>query len=132
MNITETKNRQRLKDTSHNRKGLLIGLWRPCLEFPDPAYCKFAFTFSVNRTEDIPASGSPGATFVDVLQVAVLQSPETAIGFQPERLHGTTIWQSAINHNIMISFFQQVADAWKEAKDSDKAVIAGESARPPN
>ena len=35
-------------------------------------YCKFAFTFCVNRTGDIPTGGSLGATFVYVgLQVAV-------------------------------------------------------------
>ena len=38
-------------------------------DYTDP-YCKFAFMFCVNRTEDIPTGGCPGATFVYVgLQV---------------------------------------------------------------
>jgi hypothetical protein len=66
-------------------------------------------------------------TFVDVdLHVAVLQSPGTAIGFQPARLHGTTIGNGARNHNITTSFSQRVAVAWNEAKASAKAVISGE------
>ena len=98
----------------------------------DPAYCKFGFTLCVNRTEDIPAGGSPGAAFVDVgLRVSVLQSPGTAIGFQPERLHGTTIGKGARNHNVIISFSQRIADAWNEATASDKAVISGEGAGSP-
>ena len=98
----------------------------------DPAYCNFGVTLCVNRTEDIQAGGSPGAAFIDVgLHVAVLQSPGTAIGFQPARLHGTTIVQGARNHNITISFSQWVANAWNEATASDKAVIFGEGAGPP-
>jgi hypothetical protein len=86
----------------------------------------------VNRTEDIIAGTSPGASFVDVgLRVAVLQSAGTAIAFQPARLHGTTVGQGAINHNITISFSQRIADAWKEAAESDKAVISGAGAGPP-
>lgn len=49
-----------------------------------------------------------------------------AIGFQPGRLHGTTVGHGARNHNITTSFSQQIADAWKEATESDKAVIAAE------
>jgi hypothetical protein len=71
----------------------------------------------------------PGAAFVDLdLRVAVLQSPGTAIGFQPARLHGTTVGHGAVNHNITISFSQQVANAWSAATTSAKAVISGEGA----
>jgi hypothetical protein len=98
----------------------------------DPAYCKFGFSLCVNRTEDISSSTSPGASFVDVdLRVAVLQSPGTALAFQPARLHGTTIGQGARNHNIAISFSKRVADAWKEATETERKVIAGEGAGPP-
>ena len=73
--------------------------------------------------------GFLGASFVDVdLQVAVLQSRGTALAFQPARLHGTTIGQGAVNHNITCSFSQRIADAWKEASETEKKVIAGEGA----
>ena len=95
----------------------------------DPAYCKYGFSFCVNRSEDPSSSKPPGAAFVDVgLRVAVLQTPGTAIGFQPGRLHGTTIGHGAFNHNIGITFSQRIADAWSEADASKKAVIAGEGA----
>ena len=97
----------------------------------NPAYCKFGFTLCVNQTKD-NQTGSlqpPGAAFVDVgLHVAVLQSPGTAIGFQPARLHGTTVGHGAKNDNITISFSKWIADAWNEATASARVVIAGEGA----
>ena len=70
--------------------------------------------------------GSLGASFVNVdLQVAVFQCRGTAFAFQPARLHGTTIGQGAVNHNITCRFSQRIADAWKEASETEKKVIAG-------
>jgi hypothetical protein len=90
----------------------------------DPAYCKFGFTLCVKWTES--SSQLPGAAFVNAdLRVAVLQSQGTAIGFEPARLHGTTVGHGAKNNNITISFSQWIADAWNEATTSNKAVIAG-------
>ncbi|KAF8804648.1 hypothetical protein BYT27DRAFT_7225275 [Phlegmacium glaucopus] len=96
----------------------------------DPSYCKYAFNLCVNQTSIASNPDKlPGATFVDVdLRVAVLQSPATGIGFQPARLHGTTLGHGTINHNISITFSQRVADAWSEATGSNKAVISGEGA----
>ena len=36
------------------------------------------------------------------------------------------VQESWRNHNITTSFSQRITDAWKEATESDKAVIAGE------
>ena len=80
-------------------------------------------------TMPVPTCKLPGANFVDVdLRVAVMQSTGTAIGFQPEHLHGTTVGHGMVNHNITTSFSQRVADAWKEATATAKAIISGKGA----
>ena len=62
------------------------------------------------------------------LQVLVKQAECTAIAFQPDHLHGTTVGNGATNHIISINLSCQLAEAWKIIEDKGTYLISDEGA----
>ena len=122
----------------------------------DPAYCTWAFSLcvgreiglfslsqsnhtyatrstarqsSVTKEKSQPAVKGGGANFVDVtLKVVIKASPGTLFVFKPEQLHGTTLAHGAVNHNIAITFSQQLEDGYREVHQKGQAVYSGDGA----
>ena len=62
------------------------------------------------------------------LQVLVKQAEHTAIAFQPDHFHGTTVSNGATNHIISIDFSCWLAEAWKIIGDKGTYLVSDEGA----